>query len=337
MSEYRPEDNNDFDPIHTILILVGILVTVFGQIQLYTTPINNAIAVPSAMWVSLAGVGIFAITLLFRFGPAGNRILSRFPKNPLALWIVFAFLLSALAAVASYLFEIYGLTNFIPVVSFWLLGSFCYVLAFVIHNNLQRDWKTWLRDNRQELSWLGLILLLGIAMRFYKLGALPRVINGDEARIGLFAQGTTEGLLANPFALWENIGALYLQAINFAISWLGASPFSLRLLPAIAGTLAILSTYLFSRQVAGKRAALITAMLLAFSHTHIHFSRTVAVSYIQGTWLIPLELYLLLSGLEKRSSWRAALGGVFLAFHMSIYISAQIIAGILLVYALVAA
>jgi hypothetical protein len=324
------------EPVRVILILIAILITLLGQIWLYTTPIDESIVLPSAVWVSVAGVALFVIVQLFQPRFVYQKFAHLLAANTTSIWVLFALLLSILAALAAYLFEKYALTNFIPVVSIWLLSIVCYVSAFFSVKSLQRDWKAWFWENRWELLGLSLVTLLGIALRFYNLGTYPRIIDGDEGRIGLTAQLTVQGLLANPFGLWENIGALYLHFINFFISWLGASPFSLRLMPAIAGSLSVVTTYLLARQVAGKRIALLTAILLAMSHIHIHFSRTVAVSYIQGTWLIPLELYFLLSGLEKRSSWRAALGGGLLAFHMSIYISAQITAGILLIYTLVA-
>lgn len=323
-------------PVRAVLILLAILITVLGQIFLYTTPVNSAVAVPPAFWFSLVGVIVFAIAQIIRPIPFLEKATARFTQNQPAVWIIFAMLLSILAAIAAYLFERYNLTNFIPVVSFWLLGALCYIMAFLPNNSTRINWKAWLLEHRLELLSVIMVVFLGLALRFYKLGELPKVINGDEALIGLFAQGSVEGTLTNPFALWENIGALYMQLINFFITFLGATPFSLRLLPAIGGSLAVLTTYLFARQVTGKRVAFISAILLATSHIHIHFSRTVAVSYIQGTWLIPLELYFLLSGLEKRSSWRAAIGGVLLAIHMNVYISAQITLAILVVYAIIA-
>jgi len=232
------------------------------------------------------------------------------------------------------LFEKIKLNNYIPVVSIWLMGAFCYLMAFAPKQISRFNWKRWLVEHRKELLILGIIVLVAAYMRFDSLGEYPRVIDGDEGRIGEFAQATEAGRLANPFALWENIGALYLQAINMSISLFGATPFALRLLPAIAGTLAILSIYLLARQIGGREVAILAAIILAFSHTHIHFSRTSAVSYIQGTWLIPLEMYFLLSGLEKRSSWRVGLGGILLALHLNIYLSAQIMIGVLVIYSL---
>ena len=116
----------------------------------------------------------------------------------------------------------------------------------------------------------------------------------------------------------------------------GVNAFALRLLPAIGGTLAIPSLYLFARWIGGQRIALITIIILAFSHSHIHFSRIVSVAYIHGTWLAPLELYLLISGLEKRESWRTALSGILVAIDFSVYLTSQVIVALVLIYMLIA-
>ena len=167
------------------------------------------------------------------------------------------------------------------------------------------------------------------------MGAIPRVLDGDEGLIGLAAQSTIRDVLTNPFALWENFGAIYLQLINICIRFFGVNALALRFLPAVGGVLAIPSLYLLARWVGGKRVALLAIIILAFSHTHIHFSRIVSVAYIHGTWLAPLELYLLISGLEKKESWRTALGGVLLAIHFSVYLTAQVILGLSIVYILI--
>ena len=143
-------------------------------------------------------------------------------------------------------------------------------------------------------------------------------------------------MYANPFALWQNFGALYLQAINLSFSFFGATPFALRLLPAIGGTLAVPAIYLLARQISSRRIAFFAAVFVAISHTLLNFSRIASVAYIQETWLIPLVLYFLLSGLEKRQSWRTALGGILLAIDFSVYLTAQVIFALMLVFMLVA-
>lgn len=223
------------------------------------------------------------------------------------------FSFSALAAGAMASFMLFTRVNYIPVVTIWVLGAGAYVYAFLEAPFDPKVFFEWIRKNRVEIFTVAVVVLFAAAVRFYQLGALPRVLDGDEGSVGLSARQTVQGPLANPFALWENFGALYLQAINISLKLFGVNAFGLRLLPAIGGVLAIPSLYLLARWIGGRRIALIAVLILAFSHSHIHFSRIASVAYIQGTWLIPLELYFLISGLEKRQSWRTAISGIILA------------------------
>jgi 4-amino-4-deoxy-L-arabinose transferase-like glycosyltransferase len=132
------------------------------------------------------------------------------------------------------------------------------------------------------------------------------------------------------------MGAGYLQGIALSMLAFGRSLFALRLLPAIGGSLAVPALYLLGRRLFGPRVALIAAILLATSHSHVHFSRTVAVSYTQGTFLVPLMLYFLLSGLETRSSLRMTAAAVILSIHFSIYVDSVIFIIYSLVFLMVA-
>ena len=237
-----------------------------------------------------------------------------------------------LVAAVSLIFERRGQANYLPVLMLWAGSAGLYLAAFAQGRSWSFDWRKLWQRYWVEALYLGLATLGAAALRFYKLGAIPRVINGDEGLLGQAALLTKQLPLANPFALFENFGALYLQTINVAFSLWGQTPFALRLLPAIGGVLAIPAIYLLARRLFGPRVAILAACLLAVSHMHMQFSRTVAVGYIQGTFLIPLELYFFLSGLENRSALRMALGGLILGLHFSIYLSAQIAAGLLLVY-----
>ncbi len=335
MSEGQPGKAGGPDFLRAVLAAIAVAFSMFGQFLLHATPIDHTIVLPTAVWVVITAGIVFALAYLLRPLPVSKKLLLTFANKSQIPWLFFAIFFSALATIASIVFERYSLDNYIPVVSIWLIGAFCYLMAFVPEQISRFDWQGWFYNHRKELLALGIIVLLAGYMRFNSLGEYPRVIDGDEGRIGEFSQATESELLANPFALWENIGALYLQAINVSISLFGATPFALRLLPAMAGTLAVISIYLLARQIGGREVALLAATLLAFSHTHLHFSRTSAVSYIQGTWLIPLEMYFLLSGLEKRSSWRAGLGGILLALHLNIYLSAQIMVGVFAIFTLI--
>lgn len=318
-------------PLQIMLIGVGVLVTLIGQVWLYVTPIDNTVAVPTPVWLSGLGIVLFAVAPFIpgrwlAVIPWGSNVSRR------SAWILSSLLLSITAAGAAIAFERYEINQYLPILSLWILGIACYVIAMLPARIAWPDVRALAREHWREALPLVLVQVFAVALRFYELGDLPMIINGDEGLIGMFAQATSSGALANPFSLWENIGILYMQMINVALRAFGPTPFALRLLPAIGGSLAIFATYLFARQIRGQRIALLAVVLLSMSHIHLHFSRTAAVTYIQGTWLVPLEFYLLLSGLTKRSSWRAALGGVLLAVHMDVYITAQIVFGILLVY-----
>lgn len=309
------------------LVLVGA-----GQMAWWATPdgltlgavlsVLGAGLLWGANWPTLPR-GLTALAGRWRLSARGARV-------------TFAGLLALLTVAADLMWVRYGQTNYLPVLVLWGASALMYVAAFV---DAPPEWKNardWLGAHRGEVAGVLLLTLAGAALRFYQLGGIPRVIDGDEGRIGQYALITTQLPSANPFVLVENFGALYLQIINFSLSVFGQNPFALRLAPAVGGVLAIPAVYLLGRQLLGARVAFWAAGLLAFSHAHIHFSRIASVAYIQGAWLAPLELYFFLSGLQRRSAWRMALGGVLLGMHFSIYITAQIVAPLLLVYWLVA-
>ena len=151
-------------PVRLVLVLASILITILGQILLYTTPIDDRVAVPPPMWLSLAGVALFALTLFLKPAPASQKWSAWVARNPGLTWILSGLLLSILAALAAFLFEQNALNNFIPVVSLWLLGLLCYVMAFISAGSFQRDWKTWFSAHRWELLSVGLVFAFGVAV-----------------------------------------------------------------------------------------------------------------------------------------------------------------------------
>jgi 4-amino-4-deoxy-L-arabinose transferase-like glycosyltransferase/uncharacterized membrane protein YidH (DUF202 family) len=315
-----------------ILSAIAVLLLLAALLSLYTFPADPTPDFPRAIVLILAGTGLFLAAKIVRTSSAENLLSSRIRLPQRAVWIAAAVVLSIVTTVMMLAFQKFQRENYIPVMSVWFGSMVCYLVAFRPAPPSREEIRTWWREHWKECLAVGSVVALAAALRFYKLGEIPRVINGDEGWVGNFALSTTKPPLANPFALWENFGAVYLQAINWAFIFLGINTFSLRLVPAVAGTLAVPALYLFGRQIAGKRIAFFAAFLLAISHTHLNYSRTVAVGYIQDTWLVPLELYLLLSGLRKKSYFRAAAAGVLMGFHFSIYLTPQIFIGMLLVF-----
>ncbi|MBX0328875.1 glycosyltransferase family 39 protein [Oscillochloris sp. ZM17-4] len=234
--------------------------------------------------------------------------------------LVCAIGLGLLTSLRFYLFLRIGRDFAGATAALWLATIAALLAALV--PSARPDPLAWLRAHRAELIGLGLLTLAGAALRLWELGALPRIINGDEGLIGTWAEdiGKASGILTMPFAAMDGVGTLYLATMQQVFALFGPTAFALRLLPAIAGTLAIPATYMFARQVAGQRVAIIAAALLTFSHVHIHFSRTVAVSYIYATLFVPLALYFLLSGLERRSALRLVLAVTMVGLHINTYV-----------------
>jgi len=314
---------------------LGSLAAVFvlaGQLAVFVYP-------DSWGWglaLTLTGLAMF---LWARLGPPlrwGTRLIAGVPLTTRRLLIFIALLFSLTATWHTAALEKMGRSDYAPALALWLAAGLGLLVAFAQPGDRPTDLRGWLRQNRRELLLVAGVTLLGAAFRFYKLGLIPFVVEGDGGRIGQVALSTARGALANPFATWESMGAGYLQGIALSMLAFGRSLFALRLLPAIGGSLAVPALYLLGRRLFGPRVALIAAILLATSHSHVHFSRTVAVSYTQGTFLVPLMLYFLLSGLESRSSLRMAAAAVILAIHFSIYVDSIIFIIYSLVFLIVA-
>ena len=329
-----PEHMGGVRNIQRVVAFLGIFLILASQFLIFSNPEVTVVLFPPNTWLAGLGVLILVFSQLIRPTAFFQKLSGWFIFREKAFWILAGFLFSALAAWAMSNFMVFTRVNYIPIVTIWLFGAGAYIYAFFDISFDSTALLNWLRKNQTEILLVVGLVVLTILLRFYQLGAIPRVLDGDEGSVGLNAQSTVQGRLTNPFALWENFGALYLQLINLSLKLFGINAYGLRFWPAVGGVLAIPSLYLLARWFGGQRIALVAATILAFSHSHIHFSRIASVAYIQGTWLIPLEMYFLISGLEKRQSWRTALSGIILAIHFSVYLSSQVILAVAVIFIL---
>lgn len=334
MTEQKPDVVGEIRNIQRFVAFLGIFLLLASQFLIFSNPNTEASLLPPYTWLAGLGVVVMVLGQVVRPTPFFRKASTWFIFQEKPFWVLSAFMLASLAAGAMVSFMTFTRVNYIPVITIWFLAMGMYVYAFFDRTLNAEYLLAWVKKHRNELISVAVLVLLAAAIRFYQLGGVPRVLDGDEGSVGLNAQATVSGRLSNPFALWENFGALYLQLINLSLKFFGVNAFALRLIPAIGGVLAIPAVYLLARWFGGYRIAFVAAAILAFSHSHIHFSRIASVAYIQGTWLIPLEFYFLISGLEKRQSWRTALSGIILAIHFSVYLSSQVILAVILIFML---
>lgn len=314
-----------------MIIASALVALLAAQIGLYSIP-------ESAGWGAPLNLGA---AVLLTWGLLGRpprwltMMVVRARLSPRAVLIGLAVCLAIGAAVTAAIYELIDRKDYAPVFILWFGCMAAYLAAFARPGPL--DWRGWWRTYRRDVAVVAALTAFGALLRLAQLGQIPRVINGDEGVIGQFATLAHLGPLANPYSLFENIGGLYMQVIGLSLQIFGQTPFALRLAPALGGIGAIPALYLLSRYLFGRRVAFMAAVLLTVSHVHIHFSRTVAVTYIHSTWLMPLEMYFFISGLEKCSAWRMAAAAAIVAVHFSVYLGAQIIMPLFLIYLIIAA
>ncbi len=120
----------------------------------------------------------------------------------------------------------------------------------------------------QNAALLGIVLLAAI-LRFWDLD--ERAVHHDESLHGYYSWLLSEGgaYLHNPLLH----GTVQFIATSVVFRIFGASDTTLRLLPALAGTVVVFLPYALFRHRLGTYGALIASFLLAVSPSMVYFSR----------------------------------------------------------------
>lgn len=182
-----------------------------------------------------------------------------------------------------------------------------------------------------------LILVLASVLRLYKLSSYPAGLNADEAALGynaysLMLTGRDEHGHSWPVNL-ESFGdfkpAGYAYLLIPFIKVFGLTEFAIRLPSAIFGILAVLFIYLLVKELTpipslcqregserGELWALLSALMLAISPWHLHFSR--------GGWEVNVATTLMLIGVWLFLKKRFELCALSFALSMYTYQSARI-------------
>lgn len=188
----------------------------------------------------------------------------------------------------------------------WLLGVLLVFGTLVDMPTLAQRWaqaRAW-RPPRTPLALaLAGTLLLALAVRLFDLGGQPFIVNGIETQLGLEALRVRElfgsGWLTNPLLpLWPT---------RLSVALFGQTPFALRIWSPFVGTATVLVVFWAGRALWGSRVGLLAALFVAFSHTHIHYSR-LGMSNIGDALLVTLALAAIAAGWHsgRRAHWLLA-------------------------------
>lgn len=193
----------------------------------------------------------------------------------------------------------------------WL---FAWLLFFVAWLELPK-WPqivVWQRKYRSEIFVLLILTLLAFGLRTWNLANAPFTVSGDEGSIGQELREILQGKLRNPFILgWGPLPTMTYFVEAFLTSIFGLNLWTLRLISAFAGTLAIPTLYLLARLLFGRLTALIAALLLLGYHFHLHYSRvTINVTFESLTY--PATFAVLVYALRQQTqNWPFILTGLF--------------------------
>lgn len=132
-----------------------------------------------------------------------------------------------------------------------------------------------LNSRRLDLFIVTVIVLLAAFFRLYRLDQLPPGLHYDEAFNATMAQRVLSGV-ERPIYFTEDLTeepmAIYLTALSFGL--FGVSPWSIRLVSALAGIATVVAIYFLARALFQSRGtAALAAFVLAILYWHVNFSR----------------------------------------------------------------
>lgn len=163
-------------------------------------------------------------------------------------------------------------------------------------------------------------LLIGVFVRFYKLGDIPNSLDWDETSQGynaysILMTGKDEFGIFHPSTIrsfndYKPPVYVYLTAVSVKI--FGLNSFSIRFPSAFFGSLSILLVYalvyeIFRKERYAKLVSLLSMLFFAISPLSIQFSRTGFDANV-GVFLVILGAWLFMMGLNKKIVWPIFLG-----------------------------
>jgi len=170
--------------------------------------------------------------------------------------------------------------------------------------------RNWYRHGSVHIIGLILITFVAGVLRYYKLGEwsfwIDEVLTLDKSR----------EVFQTPFLSWVRNYPSTATLIHASVSALGENEWTARLAPAIIGTLTIPILFIPIKKISGTRVALLTGLLLAFSHWHLYWSQN-ARFYVMLLLYFNLSLFTFYLGLEKDRAGYFVISLVFLAFAIS--------------------
>ena len=189
--------------------------------------------------------------------------------------------------------------------------------------------------HRKELVGISIVLVIAFVLRTVGLSMHPYPWSGDEASVGSEAIRILNGEVTNFFdsgwSLQPNWSFVPTAITELAF---GKNILAVRLTSALAGTLAVLFTYLAARELFNPTIALMAAAFLASLPYHVHFSR-VGVNNVIDSTMSALVFWLLVRGINQDDAHYYYIAGVAAGLCIYTYAGTRlvlILAGIIILF-----
>ncbi len=175
------------------------------------------------------------------------------------------------------------------------------------------------------LIFLLIILVIASFFRLWQLSSIPPGLFPDEA---INANQGWTALETNNYKVFypENHGreGLFINLLGLSFYAFGVSLFSLKIVSAIFGILAVIGIFLLTKEIINEKGkeviALLSAFFLATSFWHTNFSR-IAFRAILVPFVLTFSFYFLFKGFRTKKLYNFVLAGVFYGIGFHTYIS----------------
>ena len=241
-----------------------------------------------------------------------------------------AWLIAGTVAIGLYAWWQFLAVNYAWAVMALWLGALCGFLALVAGP------PTW-RWGVPRAEWVvfGALMLVGIALRLYRLADVPFGLNHDAAYGGLVALKAMNTPSYIPWSPDPAAGETFFDywVLGF-IYVLGPVPLAIKGAAALAGIAGLAAMYLMARRLFDPRVAAIATALLATSGWQLIFSR-VGWRLITLPLVEALAFYFLFRAFETRRRGSFAAAGALLALQLNTYLAGRVVPIIAVLWALV--
>ncbi len=177
----------------------------------------------------------------------------------------------------------------------------------------------WLKSHQLDLAMLTIIVSIAFFIRFYGIELNPYSFINDEGKMGNTGSCIADGACNNLFETgWAGQPMLAFLPIGISISIFGHTATAVRTVSILMGTLAVLCTYLLTREIFGQTQAWMAAGLLAALPINVHFSR-LGVSNIIDSLSTTAILWLIFRGMKRGSVLTILLAGILAGICFATY------------------